>query len=179
MGKTTLNVKKIQHLKEPGLHPDGTVPGLYLKVATGGSKAFVLRTMVQGKRRDIGLGGTANISLAEVRDTARAYRAIARNGGNPLAERDKSPVPTFAEAATQVHTKYIIPSTKNAKHRQQWINTLQDYAFPVIGALPVDTITSAEILRVLTPIWTEKAETARRVRQRLHRVFAWSRQAGH
>ena len=160
------------------MHLDGAIPGLYLRVAPGGSKSFILRTMVRGKRTDIGLGGFPTVSLVEARDAARDLRSLARKGGDPLAERRKSDIPLFKVAAERVHREQIIPSTKNGKHQDQWINTLRQHANPVIGGMGVDRISSADVLQVLSKVWIEKPETARRIKQRMKTVFAWARQAG-
>ena len=121
------------------------------------------------------------IPLAEARETARAWRRIARAGGDPKAERDKGKreSPTFEAAARRVWAEQIEPHARNAKHKAQWINTLRDYAFPHIGTEPVREIDQSDVLRVLAPIWTEKAETARRVRQRVRTVMDWARAAGY
>ncbi len=118
------------------------------------------------------------MSLAEAREKARIARKIARDGGDPLFVR-KAACPTFEEAARQVHAEQVIGQAKNDKHRAQWINTLRDYAFPLIGSIPVRDVVQADVLKVLAPIWTEKAETARRVRQRVRTVIDWARTAGH
>lgn len=172
-----LSVRRVATISSPGMHNDGE--GLYLHVSKSGAKSWILRTMVRGKRRDIGLGGTTYVSLAEARIRARELRRIARTGGNPFSERDKAQAPTFQEAARIVHAEQIVPTSRNEKHRDQWINTLRDYAFGKIGAKTVDVIDTADILRVLQPIWLTRSETARRVRQRLRTVFAWARMAGH
>jgi len=152
---------------------------LYLVVEPTGAKRWVLRTVVQGKRRDIGLGGLSLVSLAEARDKALAYRKLARDGGDPLAERRKArrTTPTFAEAAERVHQEHKA-TWKNQKHAAQWINTLRQYAFPGLGTRKVDQIGSPEVLQVLAPIWLTKPETARRVRQRIGTVFDWAKAAG-
>ncbi|MEM7042749.1 MAG: site-specific integrase [Pseudomonadota bacterium] len=112
------------------------------------------------------------MSLAEAREAALVMRKIAKAGGDPLAERRKARtvVPNFQEAAQKVHEEHA-PAWKNAKHGQQWINTLRDYAFPIIGNRRVDQIDSADLLRVLSPIWLAKPETGRRVRQRVKTVL--------
>jgi integrase len=127
----------------------------------------------------MGLGGAGLVSLADARQLALQYRAIARNGGDPVEERrkERKTVPTFAEAARQVHADNE-PTWKNPKHAQQWINTLETYAVPQIGNMQLDHIQSADVLRVLSPIWLEKPETARRVRQRLKTVFDWAKASG-
>ena len=171
-----LTARKVSTVTKPGMHCDGS--GLYLHVSKSGAKSWILRTVVHGKRRDIGLGGVSILSLADAREKARDLRAVARKGGNPLSHRDKR-IPTFEEAARRVHAEQIEPAARNDKHRAQWINTLRDYAFPKIGEKSVDVIDSADILAVLQPIWLDKPETARRVRQRLRTVFDWCRLAGH
>ena len=168
-----LTAKKVAGNLKAGMHGDGN--GLYLKVLETGGKSWQLRTRVHGKVKYMGLGSAQFVSLAEARKLANHYRGIARAGGDPLAERKKAGgVPTFEEAARQVWAEQTEPTAKNAKHAQQWINTLRDYAFPVIGERKVDGITPADVLAVLQPIWLEKAETARRVRQRLRTVFDWT-----
>lgn len=167
---------KVRALKTPGRYADGN--GLYLMVEPSGAKRWLLRTMVQGRRRDIGLGGARLVSLAEAREAARRYRAIARSGGDPFAERRKArPTLCFEAAAREVYKQHQ-PSWRNAKHKEQWINSLAEYAFPIIGAAPVDQIAPAEVLRVLSPIWLTKAETARRVKQRIKAVFDWAKASG-
>lgn len=172
-----LSALKIQRVKEPGRYADGN--GLYLIVDPTGAKRWMLRTVVPGKRRDIGLGGLALVSLAEAREQATTFRKRARQGGNPLTERQKARqiIPTFEEAARSVHEGRA-SSWRNEKHRAQWINTLRDYAFSKIGAKRIDHIATPDILNVLAPIWLTKPETARRVRQRLATVMDWAKAAG-
>ena len=160
-----------------GRYGDGN--GLYLIVDPSGAKRWVLRTVVMGKRRDIGLGGLSLVSLAEAREEATRLRKIARQHGDPLAERRKAQriVPTFEQAAREVHKAHSA-SWKNAKHVQQWINTLTDYVFPVFGSMSVDQVHTPEVLKALSPIWLKKPETARRVRQRIKTVFDWAKAAG-
>lgn len=177
MGKhpdKVLTAVKVRAIKQPGRYADGG--GLYLEVDPSGAKRWFLRTMVQGRRCHIGLGGLSVVSLAEARDAALAMRKVAKAGGDPLADRRKAKrvVPTFEDAARQVYQEHAA-AWKNAKHRQQWINTLRDYAFPIIGNQRADQIDSADVLRVLSPIWLAKPETARRVRQRVKTVLDWCR----
>ena len=162
-----------------GMHADGG--GLYLVVDDTGARRWALRTTVHGRRREIGLGPVSLLSLSEAREQARALRKVARAGGDPIAERDKDKRASlnFENAARKVHATQIVPNAKNGKHVKQWLTTLETYAFPTMGSLPVHAIEQADILRVLSPIWTEKPETARRVRQRLRTVLDWARTAGH
>jgi integrase len=163
----------------PGFHADGN--GLYLAVDESGARRWILRTLVHGRRRDIGLGGAATIRLAEAREFARRLRRVARDGGDPIAERDRDKLrsPSFEDAARTVHAEHVAASAKNGKHVAQWMTTLETYAFPVIGAKPVHAVEQADVLRILAPIWTEKPETARRVKQRLKTVLDWASTAGH
>ena len=173
-----LTAKKVQGRLKPGMHNDGA--GLYLRVTSTGAKSWILRCRVHGVKRDIGLGGVSWVSLADARKKAVAMRTIARSGGDPLAERNRArSTPTFEEAAQKVWRAQIVPTARNEKHKNQWITTLRDYAFPVIGARGVDVIQSGDILRVLQPIWLEKPATAVRVRQRLRTVFDWAIAAQH
>jgi integrase len=127
------------------------------------------------------MGSARLLSLAEAREIARTWRRIARDGGDPAVVRDKAKRQslTFEDAARRVWSEQIEPNVRNAKHRQQWISTLRDHAFPHIGTKSVHAIRQADILRILAPIWTEKPETARRIRQRLLTVLNWARTAGH
>lgn len=168
-----LNALSVRRIQKPGRHADGS--GLYLNVEQSGSKSWLLRVTVKGKARTIGLGSISHVSLAEAREKATRLRKVAKNGGDPISERDgqEKNVPTFEEAARQVYKEHR-GAWKNAKHKEQWINTLRDFAFPVMGDRGVDEITSADVLEVLQPIWLTKAETARRVRQRMRAVLDWS-----
>jgi integrase len=172
-----LSAVRVRALKKPGRYADGN--GLYIVVDPSGAKRWVLRTLVRGKRCDIGLGGLRLVSLAEAREKAIAYRKLARNGGDPLAERRKErlAVPTFEQAARLVHGEHA-PAWKNAKHAAQWINTLAEYVFPALGDRRVDLIDTPDVLKVLSPIWLTKPETARRVRQRVGTVLDWAKAAG-
>lgn len=173
-----LTTVRINALKTAGRYADGN--GLYLVVDPSGAKRWILRTMVQGRRRDIGLGSLRLVSLGEAREAARTHRKLARDGGNPLAERRRARavIPTFEDLARTVHGQHKA-GWKNAKHGEQWITTLKTYAFPALGSLPVDQIGTPEVLRALAPIWLPKPETARRVRQRIGTVLDYAKAAGY
>ena len=166
----------------PGRHADGN--GLYLVVDPSGARRWVVRVTVKGQknrkgkplRTDFGLGGADLVTLGEARTRALEYRRLARAGLHPKYHGAKE-IPSFEEIARQVHIERL-PTWKNAKHGQQWINTLADYAFPKIGRLPVDAIGQPEVLSVLSPIWTEKHETVRRVSQRIKTVLDVARSKG-
>ena len=154
---------------KPGRHGDGN--GLYLLVKPSGAKSWVLRTVVHGRRCDIGLGGYPLVSLAEARTAAFENRKLARAGGDPLAHRRRRDIPTFEDAARKVIEIHRPTWRKGGKSAEQWESSLRQYAFPRLGAKCVDTITTADVMAVLVPIWTDKAETARRVRQRISAVM--------
>jgi integrase len=164
-----LSTREVQAVHTPGRFADGG--GLYLLVAPRGSKSWVLRTIVMGTRRDIGLGSVELVSLAEAREEARRLRKIARDGGDPLTERRRRVVPSFENAANQVHTEHAA-SFRNKKHRKQWLSSLGD-VFEAFGSRRVDAITSADILAALSPNWLRRPETSRRVLQRIRMVFDW------
>lgn len=178
---------KVRQEKRPGRYADGD--GLYLHVSAnagddgGRARWWVWRGVIRGqsKRIERGIGSVQIISLAEAREIARNWRRLAKGGIDPRSERDaakREPL-TFEKAARQVWADQIEPHSRNEKHKAQWINTLRDYAFPIIGSLPVHAVTQSDILGVLAPIWTEKPATARRVRQRLRTVLDSARTAGH
>lgn len=168
-----LSALKIKSLKEPGRYSDGD--GLILDLKGPGRGHWLVRVQYGGKRRDIGLGSLDHIGLADARAAAGEIRRQARSGIDPLAERRKEQVivPTFIEAANAVHLEHKA-AWKNGKHHAQWINTLDTYAFPRLGKLLVSEIEGPAIRDVLAPIWVEKPETARRVRQRIGAVLDWA-----
>lgn len=176
--RDALSAVAVRNQKKPGRYADGK--GLYLVVDPSGAKRWMLRMVVSGRRRDIGLGSESKLSLADARKEAQRLREQAHAGLDPVAERKKAKqgVPTFEKAANTVHADHS-PAWRNVKHRAQWINTLKEYAFPVIGAKQVNAIETADVLRVLSPIWLAKPETARRVRQRIGTVLDWAKAAGY
>lgn len=174
-----LSAVAVRSETRPGRHADGA--GLYLVVSETGARQWLWRGVVHGRRRDIGMGSATLVPLKDAREIARRWQRIAREGGDPAAERDRERRKslTFAEAARGFHAEHIEPNNRNAKHNAQWLRTLEAAAFPVIGSLPVHAVRQADVLRVLAPIWTETPETARRVMQRLRTVMDWSIAAGH
>lgn len=182
----TLSDTKARNIKPDGPQlAHGGVTGLVLIPSkTKGRGKWVLRFVSPGtgKRRNAGLGSYPEIGIAEVGKQAMVMREQLAAGIDPLAVKNESTtkpdLPTFEEAAKNVHTE-LLPGWKNKKHGQQWINTLQEYAYPEIGALPLNEIQPRHIADVLRPIWLTKAETAGRVKQRLHAVFSWGWAHGH
>ena len=161
----------------PGFYCDGH--GLNLRVDPSGARQWVQRLVIRGRPRMLGLGGYPLVSLAEARNVAFANRQRARAGGDPLAEkRHGQGVPTVEEAAAVVLEQQR-PGWRNAKHARDWPRSLRAYAFPRIGALPVSEVTTADVLAILTPIWHDKPQTARRVRQRIGAVMTWAVAMGY
>ena len=173
-------------ITRPGRYSDDQTPGLYVFAQRRKTKAgkprltvsYVQRLTIYGVRRDIGLGSPKWMTLTEARAAAAANYRIARKGGDPLADRRKAKVPTFAEAAAVV-LEHHRPTWSNAKHADDWIASLQRYVFPRLGNRPVDSVTTSNVLNVLLPIWHTRAETARRVRQRIGAVMKWAVAQGH
>ena len=170
MGKLT--DASIRRLSTPGRHPDGAT--LYLLVSQAGAKSWVQRLTIGGRRADLGLGSYPSISLAQARRKAEENRSLAKAGSDPLAEKREiqaaASIPTFAALARE-HIAENRHSWRNAKHTAQWLSTLETYAFPTIGSVQVDQVTRKQVIDLLSPIWHTKAETARRVRQRIRAVM--------
>lgn len=155
---------------KPGRHSDGS--GLYLLVSPSGSKSWMLRVQVEGKRRDIGLGSFKDVTLVEAREKALTARKLAKAGKDPSAKAQVviATTPTFEVAARRLHEQ-AKRAWRNGKHTDQWLNTLEAYVFPSLGERLPDEIAANDIYQVLSPIWLTKPETARRVRQRVLAVL--------
>ncbi|MEO0364960.1 MAG: integrase arm-type DNA-binding domain-containing protein [Pseudomonadota bacterium] len=168
----------IKKLTEPKRYADGG--GLYLVVDKTGNKRWVLRISVNGKRRDIGLGGWPLVLVSKARTKASKIRLQVSESLDPLAERRRSrtKVPTFESAARSVHEAHS-ETWKNPKHAAQWISTLEHYAFPICGKAPVNQVDTSHVMAILNPIWLVKPETARRVRQRVSAVMDWAKAKGY
>ena len=164
--------------RRPGSRPSrnrGDTPtpgGLHLYVNKAGRKSWVLRITVDGRRRDIGLGGFPSVSLARAREKATDNRTAVAAGRDPLAAKHAPAMPTFRDAARAVH-EVNKPRWRNAKHIVSWMQMLERHAMPALGNTPLDRLDRGDVLRVLNPIWTTRPETARRVRQRMRTVFRW------
>jgi len=162
---------------KPGLVNDGA--GLYLNTSKTLSQSWIFRYRQHGKLRDVGLGSTMDVGLKDARDLADKARAAVKAGRDPrTAIRDQGGPVTFkmaAEAYMAAHS----PAWRNEKHREQWASTLATYAYPKIGALPVEQVDTERVLAVLTPIWGKKTETASRVRMRMEAVLAWATAMGY
>jgi integrase len=177
----------VKRLARPGLHFVGGVPGLALQITPTGARSWVLRAMVGGKRRDMGLGGYPGVTLARAREKAGEAKDKIRKGVDPIAEQqaaEKALRAAVAAALTfdQAAEKYIAAQEagwSNAKHTQQWRNTLKQHASPVIGHLTVRDVGLPHVLQVLEPLWTTKTETATRLRGRIESVLDWATTRGY
>lgn len=176
----------VSRIVAPGMHAVGGVAGLYLQVLPTGARSWVLRARIAGKRRDMGLGGFPDVPLADARRKAREAREAIDAGADPIAERKAAKAAllasgrgalTFKQAAADYISAHEA-SWKNPKHRQQWRNTLEEYAYPTLGALSVQDIETAHILAVLRPIWSDRTETASRLRGRIEQVLDSARAGG-
>jgi len=154
----------------PGKYEDGG--GLRLVVSKSGARKWVFRYTVAGKRREMGLGSFPTVELSDARTKAMECRALAANGVDPIRARRVEPakIPTFTSCAAQ-YIRAHRRGWKNAKHARQWVRTLKTYARPEIGATQVDEIGTDDILKILTPLWTTKTETAKRVQGRVENIL--------
>ena len=176
MGKLTF--KKIQALNVPGLYGDGGT--LFLRVAPRGSKQWVQRLVIRKKRQDLGLGGFPLTSLNEAREKAFHNRKSARNGGDPVSERrQRENVPTFAEALEKVIQLHEGTWKDKGRTREQWHNTMRLYVFPSLGRMRVSDIDARDVLRIVGPLWTEKNETAMKIKRRVSVVMDWAVMHGY
>jgi integrase len=167
----------VKSVSKPGRYGDGE--GLFLLVGRSGGKSWMVRVQKDGRRRDIGLGSAAKVSLKLARERASLARSQVEAGIDPVAERRKAAgVPTFREAAALVHAEHK-SGWKNGKHQAQWLSTLEAYAFPAFGDLSVALIDTAAVRDALVPIWLGKPETARRLRQRIRTVIDWAVAKGY
>lgn len=168
-----LSATLIRNLNEPGRYNDGD--GLFLELTGPNKGNWQLRATINGRRRDIGLGSLSLVSLKDAREAAFELRREIQRGIDPVAERRRRKVEvlTFKKAALRVHSEQK-PSWKNGKHHEQWITTLERYAFPLLGNRLVNDIEGPLVREVLLPIWLEKPETARRVKQRIGVVLDWA-----
>ncbi len=170
-----LTIAKVKALSAPGRYGDGAT--LYLFITPGGTKSWVQRVTIAGRRSDIGLGAFPTISLARARQLAAANRTLIAEGGDPLEAKRETAVPTFREAAQKTFeankTRW-----RNAKATANWMQQLEKYAFPILGGMRVDRVGREHLLRVLSPIWTTKPETGRKVRQRMRATLAWAQAHG-
>ncbi len=187
-----LTAKQVENESRLGYHADGASPGLYLQVAQGNgrlTRSWVFRytSPTTRTRREVGVGSTRVRGLAEARKVAADFRLRVLDGLDPKDERDQKRAAAITARAHQLTFNEAItkcleakaPEWKNLKHSQQWQNTLETYAAPLLGKLAVDQINTDLVYKVLEPIWTTKTETATRVRQRIEVVLDWCKARGY
>lgn len=180
-----LTDREVRAAKVPGYYGDGA--GLYLQVSSGGTKSWIFRFTLRGRQREMGLGGFPDVSLARARDKRNAARELLAEGVDPLevkrTEQRTADVNAARAVPFEVEAEAYIESHragwKNAKHADQWTNTLQTYAYPVLGRVLVSEIDVALVMKCLQPIWTTKTETASRVRGRIEAVLDYAAAIGH
>lgn len=175
-----LSPVEVRHLSGRGTYYVGGVSGLLLQISKTGSKSWILRVNVGKARRNIGLGGFPDVSLAEARQKARKKRELIERGIDPIAERLAAQARlkanqgiTFDQARDQA-LQLKAKEFRNTKHVQQWHRTLEVYASPIIGKLPVSDVSLDHVVSILEPIWLVKTETASRVRGRIEYVLSWA-----
>lgn len=184
-GIEKLSALKVARLSKAGYYGDGG--GLYLQVGVKGSKSWIFRYMRLGRERQMGLGALHTVSLADARESARQARRCLLDGLDPIEKRNKALAAVCAEQARDLDfdtcAKHYIESHeagwKNAKHRQQWENTLRVHASPHIGKIHIRRIDTPLVLKVLEPIWRTKTETASRIRERIERILSWGTIRGY
>lgn len=172
-----IKASQIGKAKKPGMLNDGG--GLYLSTSKTLTQSWIYRYRKHGKLRDVGLGSTQDVTLAEARDLADLARKAVKAGRDPKVAIKSQGGPMTFEKAAEAYIAAHSPSWRNAKHKSQWENTLETYAYPHIGDLGVDQIETDHILAVLTPIWYDKTETASRVRMRIENILAWAKAKGY
>ena len=171
-----LTPTEIKSIRREGIYRAG--PTLYLRIAPGGSKSWVQRLMINRARHDIGLGGYPQVSLANARKLALHNRELAWAGGDPLALKRKSKLPTFRQAAEKAFEANR-GRWRSEKTARNWEQGMNKHVLPVIGGLRVDEIGREEILRILTPIWRTRPEIARKQRNRIRTVLSWCQAHGY
>ncbi len=176
-----LGALEVKRLTEPGQHPVGTVAGLRLFIKPSGAKSWVLRTMVGANRKDIGLGGYPEVTLAMAVEKARTAKDGIKEGIDPVAERrtkQAAVIWTF-KACALAYIEAFEPSWKNVKHGQQWRNTLETYVYPHFGDKHVKDVDTEDVTNAIRPLWSTKNETMVRVRNRIELVLSWAAAQGY
>lgn len=180
-----LTARGVQTQKIPGSYADGL--GLYLQVARGGSKSWILRFQRDGRRRELGLGSVDTVSLAEARDKAAEARKQLQAGTDPIearraerakAETEEAKVITFRQAGDRYIQGHKV-AWRSPKSLDAWTHTLMDFVYPVFGAVPVDQVNVGMVLKAIEPIWAKKSETASRVRGRIETILDWAAARGY
>lgn len=183
-----LTAKAVRELKHPGTskfsiaYPVGGVSGLLLQVAPSGSKSWILRATIGKRRRDFGLGSYPDVTLAKARERAREARDTIWRGLDPIEEKRAAAAAlaaaqarsmTFADAWER-YAKQKVLEFSTDRYRVQWRRTVEKYALPAIGKMQVAEVEMRDVLRVLQPLWTERTETAVKLRERIEKALAWA-----
>ena len=171
-----LTAAAVRRALVPGRYGDGDT--LYLNVTPTGTKSWIQRIVIDGRRHDIGLGAYPLISLAHARERAIENRLAIANGRNPLAEKRRTRIPTFRKAA-EATFQANLPRWRDGKTAKNWMQGMEKRAFPVIGDMRVDRIGRQDVLRILKPVWTTHPEVARKLRQRIRATLQWCQAHGH
>lgn len=174
-----LNDKEVKGLKKKGPGRYRASKGLYLEVDDNGGQRWLARLQAFNRRHDFGLGSYPQVSLREAREKTNEYRSALKEGRDPTAKTINAyEIPTFKDAAYQVWEQNA-PAWRNAKHKREWIGTLERYALPTLGNFRVDQISHALVADTLAKIWLAKHETATRVAQRIKKVMDWAAARQH
>lgn len=171
-----LTANEVKVLVEPGRYGVGSVPGLMLLVKPTGARSWVLRVAIGSKRTDIGLGGMPEVTLAAATERAKAARELIRSGGNPVTQR-RAVRDTIEWTFDRCASEYIAAHRtgwRNAKHADQWTNTIATYATPVIGSMHVRDVAVEHVLAIIEPHWLTKNETMVRLRNRIELILGWA-----
>jgi integrase len=180
-----LSARSVAAATKPGMYADGA--GLYLRIARSGAKSWCLRYMLEGKAREMGLGGLSKIGLADARRKAAEQRLLLVDKNDPIDKRkaeraakrvETARAVTFDECA-RAYVDAHRPAWRHAKHSQQWTNSLARHVSPIIGALPVQAIDTAMVMKVIEPLWSVRPETASRIRGRIESILDWARVRGY
>lgn len=183
--KQKSGVKKVEALKKPGYH--GIGGGLYLQIREGSARSWIFRYQRANTRRDMGLGSVDVVTLAEAREAAREAKRQVIAGIDPIAARkavrasqrlQEARAITFKDASRRFIEAHS-PSWKNEKHKYQWRQSLEQFAYPTFGELPVAAIDTALVTKALQPVWLTKAETATRLRARIEKILDWAKVSGY
>ena len=184
-GQNKLTALKVNSLKAVGKYADGL--GLYLVIPRPREKFWAFRYMRSGRARQLGLGPLHSVSLAQARNRALEQRQLLLDGKDPIEVKHQAVMDrkveqlksmTFKQAALDFLATSKVEAFKNDKHRKQWRSTLESYAFPVIGDLPLQSIDTALVLKTLLPVWKRTPETGSRLRGRIERVIDWAKPLG-
>lgn len=184
MGETSargrLTARRVDTIREPGKYHDGGGAGLFLRVWPSGSRQWVQRIVIRGKRQEIGLGSPPAVSLAAARKLALENKGKAMQGGDPLADKraSKARPLTFAECVRD-YADAKLSEFKSEKHRKQWLSSLERLAIPALGDKLVRDIGTPDVLRMLEPHWRERTVTAKKLRGRVEAVLTWATVSGH